>query len=478
MVDGGMPETRDYWMQVLASDGTPQSDPLQFHFTQGSTLSIVANLQAGNVTTVPESNGPLIGVQWDGRLTGMHISIAPVTGLAAGQPYLKIISARYQDEFQSGGNHHLFYTVLDENGRPAAGVPIILDWQGRDPGDNPNIVYTDGNGTANYGLYAGPVGWNPELMPGPYSGWVGDPDLRSRNSTGIPGEKFVGAGLPMNRHGNFIVTWRKSSAGEMPASSSISGMISGVMPGAVVKLMGPQTRSMVVDKTGTYSFAGLPAGVYSLSIDGGPIMQSDIAVDGISSVHFDFAFRPANRNSQLRGTIYNGAPNLQLALTSGTQPLSTTVDPSGNYVFANLGPGSYALAIAGVGLVNPKILLDGTNAVTFDYTLPLPPGKLLSHYLLFGSPAQGGAAGSAARTNLILALDYIARFAPTIGFSLKEARSALNVTIVGTNATSAAEEQALKSAGCIVRRIAGTDSYAMEQLFAQLVLSGNPYPST
>ncbi|MBI4789946.1 MAG: LysM peptidoglycan-binding domain-containing protein [Chloroflexi bacterium] len=90
-----------------------------------------------------------------------------------------------------------------------AGVLVQMDWQGREPNDVPSQSYTDGNGTANYPLYAGPVGWKPQEGPGPYAAWLGDPDLRGRTPTQIPGEKFVGAGLPMNRHVNFIVTWKQ-----------------------------------------------------------------------------------------------------------------------------------------------------------------------------------------------------------------------------------------------------------------------------
>lgn len=117
-----------------------------------------------------------------------------------------------------------------------------------------------------------------------------------------------------------------------------------------------------------------------------------------------------------------------------------------------------------------------TVADTFAFEQAAPPqasGKLLVHYLLFGSPNQ-----PTTRTNLILALDYIARFAPTVGFSIEEAKGAQNVTVVGANAISGADEQALSSAGCAVRHIAGTDTYAIDQLFTQLLTSGNPYPST
>lgn len=393
-VIGPMPDARDYWMQVLADDGTVQSDPVQFHFPGGSTIWIMATLQAGDgsgggTTPVPGA------VQWDSRLDAMHVSIAPVVGLAPGQPYWKIISAQYQDEVQAGGNHNLYYTALDENGFPAAGAPTLIDWQGREPNDIPDIVYTDGNGTANYAIYGGPVGWNPGAGPGPYMAWVGDPDLRGNKPSHVPGEKFVGAGLPMNRHVNFVVTWRKiASAIAAPLSSSV------------------------------------------------------------------------------RGILQNAPANVLLTLTSSAHTFSTNADAAGVYAFTDLPAGTYALAIAGAGVVNPGLVLDGTNAITFNYSLPAqPPSQALTHYLLFGSSSS-----AAARTNLILALDYITRFAPTVGFSLDEARSARNVTVVGNGVTSAADEQALVSAGCTVRHIAGADSYAVQQLFQQLVASGNPYP--
>ena len=390
---GTMPDTRDYWMQVLDNNGTLLSDPIQFHFPQGSTIWITITAGAGSGTPVEGGTTPPVNVQWDPRLTPMHVSVVPVTGLISGKPYWKIISAQYQDETQSSGTHNLYYTALDERGVPMPGVLIVQDWQGREPNDVPNPVYTDANGTANTGLYAGPVGWNPNAGPGPYSGWVGDPDLRGRNLTGIPGEKIMGLGLPMNRHVNFIVTWRKTFTTGAVANSSIAGTISNAPAGIRVTLSGPVTQT-------------------------------------------------------------------------------ATPDAGGNYAFSNLAAGSYSISIGNVGTIRANIALDGTNTVRVDYTVPAqPPTRPIAHYLLFGPPNV-----SATRTNLVLALDYVARFAPTVGFSVAEAKNAENVTIVGAGAVSASDEQDLKNAGCTVRHIAGADSYAMEQLFGQLISAGNPYP--
>src|SRR5207253_6365809 len=112
--------------------------------------------------------------------------------------------------------------------------------------------------------------------------------------------------------------------------------------------------------------------------------------------------------------------------------------------------------------------------VTFDYPAapPAPAKKVLKHYLLFGPGTQAGT-----MTNLILALDYIVHFTPTVGFSVDEALNADRVTIVGgANAVSAQDEQRLRDGGSKVARLQAQDSYALENLFQQLLASGSPFP--
>lgn len=41
---GAMPDTRDYWAQVIDDAGAPQSEAIQFHFPRGATIWITATL--------------------------------------------------------------------------------------------------------------------------------------------------------------------------------------------------------------------------------------------------------------------------------------------------------------------------------------------------------------------------------------------------------------------------------------------------
>jgi hypothetical protein len=130
----------------------------------------------------------------------------------------------------------------------------------------------------------------------------------------------------------------------------------------------------------------------------------------------------------------------------------------------------------GSDAVNAGTAFAGTNKVTLEHPLPTKPqprSKPFTHYLLFGPGSLTGTL-----TNLIIALDYIVRYAPVVGFSPDEAKYAEHVTLVGdATALSSALEQSLREAGCIVARLTASDSYALETVFKQLIDSGSPFPT-
>ncbi|MEZ4613988.1 MAG: peptidoglycan recognition family protein [Caldilineaceae bacterium] len=81
--------------------------------------------------------------------------------------------------------------------------------------------------------------------------------------------------------------------------------------------------------------------------------------------------------------------------------------------------------------------------------------KNIRHYLLLGTQAFARG-GLYAFDNI---LPYIARFQPTVGFSLEDAKYAEYVTIIGSEAAvSAGAENLLRKHGCHVDRIAGRDA--------------------
>jgi hypothetical protein len=115
-----------------------------------------------------------------------------------------LASAQYQDEAQAGGNHHIYFTVLDSSGRPSGGIPCVVDWVGREPRDKPTVTLSDPHQLVNFPMYA-----NLDLTAknGPYFAFIGDQDKS---------DVVTGMGLPELRHVNFLLTFAAKAEFEPP----------------------------------------------------------------------------------------------------------------------------------------------------------------------------------------------------------------------------------------------------------------------
>ena len=98
-------------------------------------------------------------------------------------------------------------------------------------------------------------------------------------------------------------------------------------------------------------------------------------------------------------------------------------------------------------------------------------GKTLYHYLLFWQTEQDWA-----KKDLTNAANYIARFRPTLGFSIQDAIDAQYVTIVGGPLGVSAEDEAqLRASGCQVERLAGNSEAATKALLDNLARQGKRF---
>lgn len=66
---------------------------------------------------------------WDGRLSQLGVTVADA-GVAPGQPYWRLIEAKWENEEESGGRTHIFIEVLDEGGNRIVGAPVTVFWSG------------------------------------------------------------------------------------------------------------------------------------------------------------------------------------------------------------------------------------------------------------------------------------------------------------------------------------------------------------
>lgn len=465
VANGAPPNRFDFWVQPLGADGSPESDPIHFPFPGGESRWVI-------VTVAPEGAGTGEGttsvtpeLQLDPRLEReVGVTVKPVS-VASGDKYWKLISAQYQNPDESGGNISIVIFVQDERGAPLPGQRVIQ----RFPGDQATGI------TDERGHYEFPQSPDSSFSPdraehGPYIALV----------DGLPSDRVEGMGLPLRRHVQYILTFRRATAGGQaaPAAGTVRGKIANAPLGVQVILNSlSQTRTAAINPDGTYTFSNVPAGEYVLKLSSGQTIQQQVKLAGGETLSFDYQFSsPPPAMGTVRGRISNAPAGARLVLKSAARSLDALVAPDGTYSLLNVPPGAYTLELSGVGVINANLNVVSGQTTTFDYPVSTPPAaakKVLKHYLLFGPGNQPGTL-----TNLILALDYVVHFAPTVGFSVEEALHAEHVTIVGgPGAVSVANEQRLREAGAQVARLQAADSYGMENLFQQLLASESPYPA-
>ncbi len=412
VVANGAPANRlDFFVQALGSDGTPESKPIQFPFPAGQAQWVIVTLgQQGQPDTGGGASGTTPAVPsltFDPRLAQeLRVAVNTVKP-PPGTAYWKLISAQYQDPDESGGGVNIVCFVQDERGNPLPGTRVTLRTSG---GDTATQI-TDERGHCDHPMGAGSSFAPDRGERGPLTVFV----------EGMPSDDVNGMGLPLRRHVQYILTWRRVVVGAQPPPSSEPEPMPAPAP-APTPPVTPQPQL----------------------------------------------------NGSVRGRISNAAAGARLVLKTAGRSLDALVGSDGVYSFTNVPVGTYSLELTGVGIINPALQVAANQTTTFDFptTTPIPIKKVFKHYLLLGPGTQPGT-----MTNLILALDYIVHYAPVVGFSVEEAMSAEHVTIVGgTNAVSAADEQRLRDSGCQVARLQASDSYALENLFQQLLASGSPYP--
>lgn len=471
VVAGGPPPNRlDFFVQVIGSDGTAESDPIHFPFPAGTGRWVTVTLAPEGAPspgggTGPDQPPPAPDLNLDPRLerdVGVTVNLA---NPAPGTKYWKLISAQYQDPDESGGNINIVMYVQDERGMPLPGQRVLQIY----PGDRATGI-TDERGHFEFPM-SGDSSFAPDRGEhGPYTAAV----------DGLPSDQVVGMGLPLRRHVQYILTWRRAVAGAsappQPRMGTVHGKITNAPIGVMVILENAaQSLTAPIGIDGSYTFANVPAGAYELKLSNGQVIRSPLQLTGGENVVVDYVFVPPPIPGAVRGTIAGAHAGARLVLRSPERTMDALVAPDGTFSFNNVPPGTYTLDLTGVGIVRQNLVVEPGQTVTIEYpppSQPRPTQKAFTHYLLFGPSKLPGTL-----THLILALDYIVQFAPVVGFSVSEALAAEHVTIVGGfNAVSQADEQRLRDSGAQVVRLQAPDSYALEALFQQLLASGSPYP--
>jgi len=288
----------------------------------------------------------------------------------------------------------------------------------------------------------------PDLTPGTYT--------LELETLGLIAEDIV-----LEEGGRFRLTF--------PLQGVIEGQVVGGQPPLIAHLYADRwdwPQRAPLDAEGCFRFEQLPPGSYRLEVGGQELV--DLWVTGPETLTLPTIELEVAARSAIRGRVLDaeGTPQPDVAVQLRMEEsviAETHTAADGSYAFTELAAGTYEVFLPAQEISRP-VTVDGVAEVELDIVLPAEvPEKVIAHYLLFGQP---GAPGT--RTNLLLALDYLRRSGATAGFSVSEAAKAQRVTIVGDEtAVSAADEAALREAGCEVTRLDG-DSYVLERLLAEL----------
>ncbi len=134
-------------------------------------------------------------MNWDSNLNTLGIKAVSTPNAT-----WHLLSAVYQDEQAAQGNHIILFTIQDTQGKPSQGVTCIVDWVGRDPGDQPTRLTTDANGQCNFPMYAN---LDINKLNGPYFAYVESPTTS---------DEVTGMGLPEHHHVNYLLTFGQGGA--------------------------------------------------------------------------------------------------------------------------------------------------------------------------------------------------------------------------------------------------------------------------
>lgn len=380
----------------------------------------------------------------------------------------RVVTKRLLSRAETGNDRKFFGRVLDQAGNGLNGVQVEMAWANAAPGTQfprqttPRDPFKP---AGNFEFLHSPGEFLLRVVQGD---WPSD-EADGLKTVNVPGRE----GDPITYEVNFQL---------LPTGATGNGRIYGAIAnGAGLGLTlwsGARSWATVLGDDGAFSFDGLPAGDYRVTVEGAGEVATLTLAEG-ASLRFNYTVAPPptpepepEPEPEPPQPPTTGAIAGVVTLSTGQPAADTSVllyredsfvaqqvtDASGAFRFEGVQPGVYRLDVAALGPQATDVIVRAGETTTVNLRLPPTgtPDKLLAAYMLFGST----------RSALLLfdvALPYVRRHGLTAGFSLDDAKQARTVTIVGgEDMVGAIGEQALWDAGCQVQRLPG-DPFALAE---------------
>jgi CRP-like cAMP-binding protein len=161
---------------------TPTSPPVIVqNYVQEAPVAAVA-LEASAEEAAPEEAVVAAAAprNLDSRLGALGVSIEDAA-VEPGQQYWRLVEVRWEDENQSGGKHHIYVDVMDENGSRVMNQPVTVFW-----GDGSYTAALEDKPAPDYGfnyqMYASGQAYNVKVegLPSDVLRGAGMGDIENR----------------------------------------------------------------------------------------------------------------------------------------------------------------------------------------------------------------------------------------------------------------------------------------------------------
>lgn len=280
-------------------------------------------------------------------LDGWQTRNIRLTGGQAQQYRYAVVQKRLLPASETA-NRRIFYgTVTDAAGAGLNGIKLQMAWQGAAAGTQFPTTTTGRDATRPAGSYEflhSPGTFKLQVIQGDWSSDVAD----GLDTAKVPGRE----GQPITYEVNF----RLQAVG-LPAQ--VDGSVPGGAAGLQLTLTAadgaPRTTALAAD--GSFAFADLPAGTYSLALAGIGTVAENIGLEpgGLFKLLFPV-------QSRLSGHVQDAVDGL-MAVLYAPAPWGWTrqavLDAAGNFAIDHLPAGNYRLEIGGLTLSD--LLLNGEN---------------------------------------------------------------------------------------------------------------------
>lgn len=376
-------------------NGRPQANAaveLQKGHTQVATAHSAADgryrfeqLGAGSYL-VSTAGASVAGIQLDGW-SGQTVNLT--VPAPAGFRY-QVVTKRLLTKLETGNDRKFFGRVLDQAGLGMNGIMVEMAWDNAAPGAEFPRQKTPRDPFK-------PAG-NFEFLhsPGEFLLRVVQGDWPSDEATGLKTSNVPGReGDPISYEVNFQLAATGSGTG----TGSIEGVITNGAGLGLTLWMGSLSWAVVLPDSGRYRFEALPAGHYTLNLEGqGEVGAVDLAEGAAAAFNFTVTGGPQPTTGAVAGsvTLADGATPVagaevrlyQATLLAAAQ----TTDAGGGFRFESLPPGAYRVEVGAAGTLADNVTVIAGQTTTLALRLPpLAAGSTVHGRLSYsdGQPAAG-----------------------------------------------------------------------------------------